>query len=85
MRDYSCGCLNYLRFTIYDSLIFDLRLEQLCQILSADIQKLAAANAAPMMRCVYRRQVSVPIARSPACNTASVRSVAITRTGRWCG
>lgn len=94
MRDYSCGCLNYLLITIYDLqlsnylrfTINDLLIgEQLCQILSDDIQKLAAASAARTMRCVYRRQVSVPIARSPACNTASVRSVAITRTGRWCG
>ena len=67
-------------FTIYYSLFTEL--EQLCQILSDDIQKPAAANAAHMMLCGHRRQASVPIARSLACNTASVRSVAITKTGK---
>ena len=51
---------------------------------SDDIQKLAAANAAPTMLCVPRRLPSVPIARNLACNTACARNVGITRTGRWC-
>jgi hypothetical protein len=59
--------------------------EQLCQILSDDIQNPAAANAARTMLCEFRRQPSVPIARSPVCNTAFARSVATIRTGRWCG
>jgi hypothetical protein len=56
--------IDHLPLTIYE-------LEQLCQILSDDIQKLAAANAARMMRCEFRKQPSVRIARSPACSTAS--------------
>jgi hypothetical protein len=70
--------IDHLPLTIYES-------EQLCQILSDDIQKLDAANAAPTMLCEFRRQPSVRIARSPACNIASARSVDTTRTGRWCG
>ena len=71
-------------FTIHHLLFTDFRLEYLCQILSDDIQKLAAANAAHMMLCGPRRQASVPIARSLACNTASARNVGTTKTGKLC-
>ena len=60
------------------------QLEQLCQILNDDIQKLAAANAAHMMLCGRRRPASVLIARNLACNTASARNVATTKTGKLC-
>jgi hypothetical protein len=70
--------IDHFPLTIFKS-------EQLCQILSDDIQKLAAVNAARTMLCEFRRQPSVPIARNLACNTASARNVDTTRTGRWCG
>jgi len=69
--------IDYLALTIS-------QLEQLCQILNDDIQKHAVANAARTTPCAFRRQPSVLIARNPACNTASVQSVAITKTGKFC-
>ena len=77
-RRFPLPTIDHLPLTIYES-------EQLCQILSDDIQKLAAVNAARTMLCEFRRQPSAPIARSLACNTASAQSVDTTRTGRWCG
>ena len=67
--------IEHLPLTIYE-------LEQLCQIPSDDIQRLAAVNAARTMLCEFRRRPSVPIARNHACNIASARSVDTTKTGR---
>ena len=69
--------IDHLPLTIY-------QLEQLCQILNDDIQKHAAANAARTTPCAFRRQPSALIARNPACNIVSARSVGITRTDRLC-
>ena len=69
----------HLLFTIYYLL-----LEKLCQIQNDDIQKLAAENAGHTMRCGFRRQLFVRIARSHGCNIVYVQSVATIKVAKWC-
>lgn len=67
--------IDDLPLTIYES-------EQLCQILNDDIRRPAAVSGARTTPCKFRSQLSARIARSPACNTESAQSVAITRAAR---